>query len=85
MSETTNALLDSVKISLGITGDYQDATISEYIDEVVAFLKDAGVAASNVTPGIVARGVSDLWNYGAGEGKLSSYFIQRAAQLSYKK
>lgn len=84
MSETTSALLDSVKISLGITGEYQDATISEYIDEVVAFLKDAGVAAANITPGIVARGVSDLWNYGAGEGKLSSYFIQRAAQLSYK-
>lgn len=83
MSETT--LLDSVKLALGITGTFQDATISEYIDEVVAFLKDAGVSAANVTPGIVARGVSDLWNYGAGEGKLSEYFIQRAAQLSYKK
>lgn len=83
MSETT--LLDSVKLALGITGTFQDATISEYIDEVVAFLKDAGVSAANVTPGIVARGVSDLWNYGAGEGKLSAYFIQRAAQLSYKK
>ena len=83
MSETT--LLDSVKLALGITGTFQDATISEYIDEVVAFLKDAGVSAANVTPGIVARGVSDLWNYGAGEGKLSNYFIQRAAQLSYKK
>lgn len=82
MADTT--LLDSVKIALGITGDYQDATISEYIEEVVAFLTDAGVAAANVTPGIVARGVSDLWNYGAGEGKLSSYFIQRATQLSYK-
>lgn len=82
MADTT--LLDSVKIALGITGDFQDATISQYIDEVVAFLKDAGVAASNVTPGIVARGVSDLWNYGAGEGKLSPYFIQRATQLSYK-
>ena len=83
MSETT--LLDSVKLALGIPGTFQDATISEYIDEVVAFLKDAGVSAANVTPGIVARGVSDLWNYGAGEGKLSDYFIQRAAQLSYKK
>mgnify|MGYP003290547754 CR=1 FL=1 len=82
MADTT--LLDSVKIALGITGDFQDATISQYIDEVVAFLKDAGVAAPNVTPGIVARGVSDLWNYGAGEGKLSPYFIQRATQLSYK-
>lgn len=83
MSETT--LLDSVKLALGITGTFQDATISEYIDEVVAFLRDAGVSAANITPGIVARGVSDLWNYGAGEGKLSQYFIQRAAQLSYKK
>lgn len=82
MSDTT--LLASVKISLGITGTYQDDTISAYIDEVVEFLKDAGVAASKVTPGIVARGVSDLWNYGAGDGKLSSYFIQRATQLSYK-
>lgn len=83
MSETATALLDSVKLSLGITGTYQDETISAYIDEVVSFLTDAGVAASKVTPGIVARGVSDLWNYGAGEGKLSSYFIQRATQLSY--
>ena len=84
MGETTTALLDSVKLALGITGTYQDDTISAYIDEVVSFLKDAGVAASNVTPGIVSRGVADLWNYGAGEGKLSSYFIQRATQLSYK-
>lgn len=84
MSEPTTALLDSVKIALGITGNYQDETISVYIDEVVSFLKDAGVTPSKVTPGIVARGVSDLWNYGAGDGKLSSYFVQRAAQLSYK-
>ena len=84
MSETATALLSSVKTALNITGDYQDETLAEYIDEVVAFLKDAGVVAANITPGIVARGVSDLWNYGAGEGKLSSYFLQRATQLSYK-
>lgn len=84
MSETASALLDSVKIALGITGTYQDETIGAYIDEVVSFLNDAGVASSKVTPGIVARGVSDLWNYGTGEGKLSEYFIQRATQLSYK-
>lgn len=84
MSPIATAMLDSVKTSLNITGTYQDDTIASYIDEVVGFLKDAGVAASKVTPGIVARGVSDLWNYGAGEGKLSQYFMQRAAQLSYK-
>ena len=85
MSETAAALLDSVKLALNITGDYQDETIGQYIDEVVAFLTDAGVVAANITPGIVARGVSDLWQYGATDGKLSSYFMQRATQLSYKK
>ena len=85
MSETTSALLNSVKTALGITGTYQDETISTYIDEVVSFLKDSGVTTANVTSGIVARGVSDLWNYGAGEGKLSDYFMKRAIQLSYKK
>lgn len=84
MSDIATALLPSVKNALNITGDYQDAALSEYIDEVVAFLTDAGVVEANITPGVVARGVSDLWNYGAGEGKLSTYFIQRAAQLSYK-
>ena len=85
MSETATALLPSVKLALNVTGSYQDDTIAEYIDEVVAFLVDAGVAAAKITPGIVARGVSDLWQYGATEGKLSSYFLQRAVQLSYKK
>ena len=47
-------------------------------------LRDAGVLENNITPGIVTRGVSDLWNYGAGEGKFSEYFLQRATQLAYK-
>lgn len=76
--------LADIKNALGITGSYQDATLQLYVDEVVAFLKDAGVSTANITNGIVARGVADLWNYGAGEGKLSSYFIQRAAQLALK-
>lgn len=77
--------LENVKNALGITGDYQDDTLQIYFDEVVAFLVDAGVAKSNITSGIVARGVSDLWNYGSADGKLSEYFLQRASQLSYKK
>ena len=77
--------LENVKNALGITGDYQDATLQIYLDEVVAFLTDAGVAERNITSGIVARGVSDLWNYGSADGKLSSYFLERASQLSYKK
>lgn len=77
--------LDDVKNAIGITGNYQDNTLQEYFDEVIAFLVDAGVSQANITTGIVARGVSDLWNYGGAEGKLSPYFMQRATQLSYKK
>lgn len=76
--------LSDVKSALGITGDYQDNTLQMWMDEVVAVLKDAGVSESTMTVGIIARGVSDLWNYGAGDGKLSPYFMQRATQLSYK-
>ena len=77
--------LDDVKNALGITGDYQDSTLTVYFNEVVEFLKESGVAEANLKAGIIARGISDLWNYGGAEGKLSEYFMQRAAQLAYKK
>lgn len=83
MAEET--MLTKVKKALGIEGTYQDSTLQEYIDEVTTYLQDAGVKSANITSGLVARGVADLWNYGAAEGKLSEYFMQRATQLSYKK
>ena len=76
--------LNKVKNALGVTGTYQDNTLQVYVDEVVAFLVDAGVKEANITDGIIARGVSDLWNYGAGEGALSEYFKMRATQLALK-
>lgn len=79
-----NTMLTKVKKGLGITGTDLDDTLQEYIDEVVGFLKDAGILENNIPAGIVTRGVSDLWNYGAGDGKLSDYFFQRATQLTYK-
>lgn len=79
------ATLAQVKSALGIVGEYQDSTLQVYMDEVVEFLKGAGVSEAKITAGVVARGVSDLWNYGAGDGKLSPYFIQRATQLAYKR
>lgn len=81
----SQTILTDVKNSLGIQGNFQDNTINEYIVEVVDYLLDAGVTHDNITHGLVARGVSDLWSYGSGEGKLSSYFIERATQLSYKR
>ena len=81
-------MLEEVKKSLGITGNYQDNTIQKYINEVKRFLIDGGVQKEVVehssSIGIIARGVSDLWNYGSGGTELSPYFIQRAIQLSGK-
>lgn len=78
------SLLQHVKNALGVTGEYQDATIQEYIGEVTGFLTDAGVKDENITPGLVARGVSDLWTYGGGNGTFSEYFKMRAAQAALK-
>lgn len=78
------AMLVDVKNALGITGDYLDSALQIWIDEVIAFLESAGVDSSNITSGLVSRGVADLWDYGSGSGKLSPYFRQRAIQLSYK-
>ena len=86
MSQNTdNTILAEVKKATGITGDYQDDTLQLWIDETLDFLRDAGVKESNITIGIIARGVLDLWNYGAGDGKLSDYFMKRAVQLAMKK
>ena len=79
--------LESVKSALGITGEFQDATLRIYIEEVIAYMKDAGVPEevinAGVSAGVIARGVSDLWNYNT--GKLSDYFYQRVSQLAYSK
>lgn len=81
-------MLEKVKTAIGITGDYQDATIQSYIDEVTEFLEGAGVSretlASDKCVGIIVRGVSDLWNYGSGGTTLSPYFFQRATQLAMR-
>ena len=81
-------MLEEVKKRLGITGDYQDDTIKGYIEDVKQFLLDGGVNKEVVnassTVGVIARGVSDLWNYGSGGTSFSPYFLQRAIQLSSK-
>jgi len=81
-----DGILSKVKSALGITGNYQDDTLTIYIEEVKAYMKGAGVpdALLEVSAGVVARGVSDLWNYGSAGGKLSDYFYQRVTQLAYE-
>lgn len=85
---TAEKLLTDVKNAIGITGDYQDNTIKVWINEVKEYLASAGVNGtvlnSEKATGVIARGVLDLWNYGAGDGALSPYFHQRAIQLVYR-
>ena len=79
--------LEAVKNALGITGEFQDATLKIYINEVMEYMKNAGISEdvinSGVSAGVIARGVTDLWNYNGGAGKLSDYFYQRVIQLKY--
>lgn len=83
-----NELLTEVKTRLGITGAYHDDTLNGHIQDVKDFMSGAGVSkevmSSNKIIGAVTRGVSDLWNYGAGQGEFSTFFYQRVTQLVYE-
>lgn len=85
---TDSELLSEVKKRLGITGEYQDDILNGHIQDVKDFMLDSGVSKetmlSNQIIGAVTRGVSDLWDYGSGNGKFSTYFYQRVVQLIYK-
>ena len=86
MPSTDTGILKHVKAAMLISGTSQDAALQAYIDEVTAYLSAAGVSetllADPVSVGVITRGVIDLWNYGAGEARLSDYFMQRAIQLA---
>ena len=84
MAITKAQLLDEVKATLNITGDYSDGSLNNYINEVKAFLADIDVPASildsEAIVGIVSLGVDSLRETGG----LSEYFKQRAIQLRLK-
>lgn len=78
------SLLETVKIRIGITGEFQNDRIQGYIDDIKQYLLDGGVEREIVeapsSAGVIVRGVYDLYY----NDNLSSYFIERASQLSYK-
>jgi hypothetical protein len=86
MDDAKATLLNAVKEAMLISGDAHDKALSRYIDEVKAYMVAAGVPTvtveSDVATGIITRGVIDLWNLGAGEAQLSSYFRERVIQLA---
>ena len=86
MAET--ALMTAVKAALGVTGTFTNATIQVYIDEVVDYMIGAGVSQAVINApssyGVVARGVSDLWDNDGGNVKFSPYFHERVTQLAMR-
>lgn len=67
-------------------GTFRDELLTPYINEVKNFMLETGVKKdvieSEKSVGIIAIGVSDLWNYQAGGVKWSPYFTQRVIQLT---
>lgn len=82
-------LLSRIKDILMITGNYHDEVLKSHIEEVKEYMKAAGVsediANSKISVGVIARGVSDLWNYGSGTATFSPYFKERVIQLAFTK
>lgn len=85
---TNDELLLKIKNGLGITTNYQDATLQVFIDDVKAYMMSAGVLPAVVDSqkavGCILRGVADLWNYGSGNATLSDYFKSRMLQLKHE-
>jgi len=79
--------LAKVKAALGLNGtNYQDDTLTIYVDEVIDEMICAGVkkeiAESAAAVGCIACGVNDLWNFTSGGVKHSEYFNRRVTQLT---
>jgi|GEM_PF-3225155 len=80
----------AVKVSLLLQRSTDENFLSVlplYCTEAQQIIKSAGVkdtvAESAKAVGVIARGVLDLWNFGAGEGKFSPLFFQLVEQLKY--
>lgn len=78
----------AVKVSLLLQRSTDESFLSVlplYCTTAQQFIKDAGVkdtvAESDKAVGAISRGVLDLWNFGAGEGKFSPLFFQLVGQL----
>lgn len=89
MTTVETSLVNEIKKRLNMTGTYHDEMLLAYANDTKNFLKNAGVSEtilnSDVSIGVISQGVTDLWNFGAGYGKFSETFFQRAIQLSMVK
>lgn len=80
MKITPEQLLERVKETNNITGEYQDNRVRGYIEDVKRFMRQADVPAAvletDAVVGLVAMGVDSLMETGA----LTDYVKQRIIQ-----
>lgn len=72
-----------VKEVMGVTGNSLDFQLQPVYEQIVKFIKNAGVPESEITPALIARGVLDTWNNGSGGTELSEYFKMCVVQLAF--
>lgn len=86
MQLTNEQQIAQIKQALGIGDGIPDATINVWLSDVKDFMLNAGVPTgvinAETTIGTLARGVSDIWNYGDGNTAYSMVFKMRVAQLA---
>lgn len=74
--------LKDVNEALSITGNFQDASLKQFISFVRTYLKNGGVHEqildSEIASGTITRGVDDLRS----TGQLSQTFEKMASQLA---
>lgn len=80
MKITSEQLLERVKETNNITGEYQDARVRGFIDDVKRFMAQADVPAAvletDAVVGLIAMGVDSLMETGA----LTEYVKMRIIQ-----
>ena len=83
---TDSDRLTAIKTGLGITGNYQDAVITQKIAAVRLYILNAGVsqeqADSELGIACICIGVTDLWNLSGGDIKFSPAFSLLLEQLA---
>lgn len=81
-------ILEGVKQRLSENGNFEetDATISDFISDVIDYMIGAGVSYAVIIShiGVIARGVDDMYVNGAGAAAFSPMFKNMVTQLVYR-
>lgn len=82
---TEPQLLEMVKASLGMVGDFNDKPLMQNIKAVKNYLRNGGVSddvlQSDAATSTIVIGVTDLFNLQSGEIKFSPAFFMLTTQL----